>query len=75
MKKLSLVLSLVLALAMLVPMTSLAEEMTDVGTPRNQTLICEPDADTNPVPGQFNPYMTGTPASWGMHQIMWVDGL
>jgi len=75
MKKLSLVLSLVLALAMLVPMTSLAEEMTDVGTPRAQTLICEPDADTNPVPGQFNPYMTGTPASWGMHQIMWVDGM
>ncbi len=75
MKRLSMVLALVMALLMLAPMSSLAEEMTDVGTPRSQTLICEPDADVYACPGQFNPYMTGTQASWGMHQLMWDDGL
>lgn len=74
-KRVSLVLALTLVLAMLIPSFASAEEMTDVGTPRAQTLICEPDADVNPSPGQFNPYMTGTQASWGMHQVMWADGL
>lgn len=74
MKKL-IVLLLAMSLSLLVPTASLAEEMTDVGTPRSQTLICEPDADVYASPGQFNPYMTGTQASWGMHQIMWDDGL
>ena len=75
MKKLSLVLVFVMLLALLTPMASFAEEMTDVGTPRSQTLIVEPDDDVCSTPGQFNPYMTGTRASWGMHQIMWDDGL
>lgn len=76
MKKLSLALVLAMLLTLLVPAASFAaEEMTDVGTPRSQTLICEPDADVYACPGQFNPYMTGTQASWGMHQIMWDDGL
>jgi len=65
----------VLALAVMIPSFASAEEMTDVGTPRAQTLICEPDADVYACPGQFNPYMTGTQASWGMHQLMWSDGL
>jgi peptide/nickel transport system substrate-binding protein len=55
--------------------TALAGEMTDVGTLRVETLICEPDDSVNPTPGQFNPYMTGTRQSWGAHQIMWVDGI
>ena len=71
-KRVSLFLALLLVF---VPVTSMAEAMTDVGTPRAQTLICEPDAGVYAAPGQFNPYMTGTQASWGMHQIMWCDGL
>jgi peptide/nickel transport system substrate-binding protein len=74
-KRVSLVLALALVIAMMIPSFASAEEMTDVGTPRAQTLICEPDADVYANPGQFNPYMTGTAASWGMHQIMWADGL
>lgn len=74
-KRVSLVLALALVVAMMIPSFASAEEMTDVGTPRAQTLICEPDADVYANPGQFNPYMTGTQASWGMHQIMWSDGL
>lgn len=75
MRKLSLVLSFALLLTFLVPMASFAEEMTDVGTPRSQTLIVEPDDDVWLTPGQFNPYMTGTRHSWGMHQVMYDDGL
>ena len=57
-------LSLILALAMMLTMFAsfaTAEEMTDVGTPRKDTLIVEVQ---NPMatPGQFNPYMTGTSA-------------
>ena len=74
-KRVSLVLAVALVLALMIPSFASAEEMTDVGTPRAQTLICEPDADVYACPGQFNPYMTGTQASWGMHQIMWDDGL
>jgi len=51
------------------------EALTDVGTPRSQTLIVEPDDGVCQAPGQFNPYMSGTRASWGAHQIMWCDGL
>ena len=75
MRKLSLVVVFVMLMALLTPMASFAEEMTDVGTPRSQTLIVEPDDDVCSTPGQFNPYMNGTRASWGMHQIMWDDGL
>ena len=75
MKRLSMVLALVMALAMLVPMSASAEAMTDVGTPRAQTLIVEPDGGATANPGQFNPYMSGTSASFGMHQLMWAEGL
>ena len=74
-KRVSLILALALLLGLMAPTFAFAEEMTDVGTPRSQTLICEPDDGVNISPGQFNPYMTGTRASWGMHQIMWMDGL
>ena len=45
MRKLSLVVVFVMLMALLTPMASFAEEMTDVGTPRSQTLIVEPDDD------------------------------
>lgn len=74
-KRLSVLLALVMCLSMLVPVASFAGAMTDVGTPRAETLIVEPDGGVYAAPGQFNPYMTGTQASWGMHQLMWNDGL
>jgi len=43
--------------------------------PRNQMLITEPDGDINPMPGNFNHYAIGVPASWGGHQILWDRGL
>ena len=65
-------LSLILALAMMLTMFAsfaTAEEMTDVGTPRKDTLIVEVQ---NPMatPGQFNPYMTGTSAGFGLQQML-----
>ena len=41
---------------MLLAAPSFASEMTDVGTPRSETLIMETQTPTD-VPGQFNPYM------------------
>ncbi|MBQ3270033.1 MAG: ABC transporter substrate-binding protein [Clostridia bacterium] len=66
-------LSLVLVLAMLCTLfmgfTALAEETTDVGTPRSETLIMETQTPTD-VPGQFNPYMMGTQMGFGIHQLI-----
>ena len=44
---------------------------------RNEVLIVEPDGDVDPVPGQHNPYIPGggTPASFGLHQLVWAEGL
>jgi peptide/nickel transport system substrate-binding protein len=44
-------------------------EMTEVGTPRNETLIVECQSPTD-TPGQFNTYMQGTTAGFGIHQLM-----
>lgn len=68
------VLSLLLALAFilsgfLAATPVLAEEMTEVGTPRNETLIVEMQSPTD-TPGQFNPYMMGTQMGTGIHQLM-----
>lgn len=67
------ILSLALAMAMLMTMfagfSALAEETTDVGTPRSQTLIMETQTPTD-VPGQFNPYMLGTQMGFGIHQLI-----
>ncbi len=46
-------------------------EMTEVGTPRRETLIVEPSTGTD-SPGQFNPYMTGTAVNFGMHQLLYA---
>ncbi|MDO4356865.1 MAG: ABC transporter substrate-binding protein [Clostridia bacterium] len=65
-------LSLVLALAMLLTMCAsfaTAEEMTEQGTPRAQTLIVEFQSPIT-TPGQFNPYMNGTSKGSGLHQML-----
>ena len=46
-----------------------AQEMTEVGTPRSETLIVEFQTPTK-SPGQFNPYMRGTSMGTGIHQLM-----
>lgn len=46
-----------------------SKEMTEVGTPRNETLIVECQSPTD-VPGQFNSYMQGTQMGFGIHQLM-----
>jgi peptide/nickel transport system substrate-binding protein len=67
------ILSLVLALMMVLSLGSVAfaEEMTEVGTPRKETLIVECQSPTD-VPGQFNGYMSGTQMGFGIHQLMSV---
>ena len=65
-------LSLILALAMMLTMFAsfaTAEEMTDVGTPRKDTLIVEFQSPMA-TPGQFNPYMSGTSKGSGLHQML-----
>ncbi len=42
---------------------------TDVGTPREETLIVECQNSTDTA-GQFNTYMTGTATGFGIHQLM-----
>lgn len=67
MKKL---LSLALALMLALSLGSLASaEMTEVGTPRGETLIVETQNPTD-TPGQFNSYMQGTQMGFGIHQLM-----
>ena len=44
-------------------------EMTDVGTPRNETLIVEVQS-TSKTPGQFNTLMQGTSTGFGIHQLI-----
>ncbi|MHC1786368.1 MAG: ABC transporter substrate-binding protein [Christensenellales bacterium] len=63
--------SLLVAAVMLLSLGSvaMAEEMTEVGTPRRETLIVETQTPTD-VPGQFNSYMQGTQMGFGIHQLM-----
>lgn len=48
---------------------STTEKLTEVGTPREETLIVECQSPTD-TPGQFNTYMQGTTAGFGIHQLM-----
>lgn len=51
------------------PTNTSSGEMTEVGTPRAETLIVEVQSPTD-NPGQFNTYMQGTAAGIGIHQLM-----
>ena len=64
-------LSLVLALALVLGLSSIAfaEEMTEVGTPRNETLIMETQTPTD-LPGNFNSYFRGVQNGFGIHQLI-----
>lgn len=44
-------------------------QTTEVGTPRDETLIVEFQTPTD-TPGQFNTYMRGTSVGIGIHQLM-----
>jgi peptide/nickel transport system substrate-binding protein len=67
------VLSVLIALTfILATMTSCAKSkttMTEVDTPRHETLIVETQTPTD-SPGQFNSYMLGTQMGFGIHQLM-----
>ncbi|HBN97500.1 MAG TPA: hypothetical protein DDZ66_14510 [Firmicutes bacterium] len=61
---------LVLPLLVLLVFTAVnVYAMTEVGTPRRETLIVETQTPTD-VPGQFNSYMQGTQMGFGIHQLM-----
>lgn len=62
-------LSLVLVMLLALAGTAFAQEMTEVGTPRSETLIMETQIPTD-TPGQFNPYMQGTSMGFGNHQLL-----
>lgn len=47
------------------------ELMTDVGTPRRETLIVESTSGTMAKPGQFNPYIPGTDVNFGIGQLLY----
>jgi peptide/nickel transport system substrate-binding protein len=46
-----------------------SDQTTEVGTPRSETLIVEVQSPTD-TPGQFNTFMSGTTAGFGIHQLM-----
>ena len=58
------------AAALTISTVAFAEgEMTDVGTPRNETLIMETQTPTD-MPGIFNPYKQGVQQGFGIHQLI-----
>lgn len=72
-KKLSVFMALLLSLLLMIgTLTSCAASkttITEVDTPRYETLIVETQTPTD-VPGQFNSYMLGTQMGFGIHQLM-----
>src|SRR5690554_550200 len=65
----ALLLSLVLIVGTLTSCAGSKTTMTEVDTPRKETLIVETQTPTD-VPGQFNSYMLGTQMGFGIHQLM-----
>ncbi|AUS97103.1 hypothetical protein CDQ84_16115 [Clostridium thermosuccinogenes] len=69
------ILSLILVLMILLTSIGMGacskskDTMTEVGTPRRETLIVETQTPTD-APGQFNSYMPGTQMGFGIHQLM-----
>ena len=68
-KTLSLALVLAMLMSLCMGFSALAEQMTDVGTPRSETLIMETQTPTD-MPGQFNPYTMGVQMGFGIHQLI-----
>ena len=68
-KILSLTLAMALVLTLFVGFGAFAEEMTEVGTPRNETLIMETQTPTD-LPGNFNSYFRGVQNGFGIHQLI-----
>lgn len=68
-KGLSVLLVLMLLIPALLSGCAPSGDMTEVGTPRRETLIVETQSPTD-VPGQFNSYMQGTQMGFGIHQLM-----
>lgn len=68
-KGLSVLLVLMLLIPALLSGCAPSGDMTEVGTPRQETLIVETQSPTD-VPGQFNSYMQGTQMGFGIHQLM-----
>ena len=67
-KLISLALAAMMLLALGIPALA-ADAVTDVGTPRGETLIVEMQEPTD-TPGQFNPYMPRSNMGSGIHQMM-----
>lgn len=66
----------ILAAAMVVGTAGIgvsAEETTVAGTPRSETLVVEGLDGVISNAGQFNPYMTGTNFSAGLHQLVYSN--
>lgn len=73
-RKLSTLLSVLMMLALLMGLVPIAaaEEMTDVGTPRAQTLIIDMLNGRAANVTQFNPYLTGVVYQGnGFRQVVW----
>ena len=68
-KSLSLVLALAMVFTMFVGLSTAYADTTQVGTPRNETLVMECQSPTD-NPGIFNPYMIGSSMGFGVHQLM-----
>ncbi|MET4636407.1 ABC transporter substrate-binding protein [Kaistia defluvii] len=67
--------ALFMASTMLTVAPAFAQDMTDVGTPRDQTLIVDMLNARVANPGTMNPYQQGVTINQGMHQmasaLMW----
>ena len=54
---------------MLIPKPTIAQQMTDVGTPRDQTLIVDMLNARVANPTNMNPFQQGVTINQGMHQL------
>lgn len=63
----------VLLIVLVVPSVLSQGPMTEVGTPRTQTLIVDQLDGRIDNPTQMNPYMAGTRFSSGLHQLVYTN--
>lgn len=62
-----------LMLLLLVTISVSAQDTTEAGTPRNQTLIVDQLDGRIDNPTQTNPYQAGTRFSSGLHQLVFTN--